>query len=91
MNNLHTQFGAVPDHRPLAPHSLILSPFARMNPFLHLYVAVEPTVVPVRSTLPFLGESKFPHLAATRKGGFSSLEFILVFEILCIFFSLASY
>ena len=80
MSNLQTQLGAVPDHCPLAPHSLVLFPFARMNPFLHLYVAVEPTVVPVRSTLPFLGESKFPHLAAASKRAFSNLEFIIVIE-----------
>ena len=91
MSRLRTQLGAVPDHRPLAPHSLILSPFVRTNPSLHLYVAVEPTAFPVRNTLPFLGESKFPHFAAARKRAFCGLEFIFVGEISCIFFSFASY
>ena len=88
MSHLRTQLGAVPDHRPLAPHSLILSPFVRTNPSLHLYVAVEPTAFPVRSTLPFLGEFKFPHFAAARKRAFSGLKFIIVGEIS---FSFASY
>ena len=61
---MDTQTGAVPDHFLSPPHSLILSPFARTNPGKHEYVAVESTTTPVRSTLPFVGESKFPHFTA---------------------------
>ena len=45
-----------------------------MNPLLQEYVAVEPTMVPVRSTLPFVGLARFPQSTATVKEMMKSLQ-----------------
>ena len=52
------QVGACPDHFPLFRHVRTLNFPNRMNPGLQLYVAVEPTLVPVRTTFPFSGPSR---------------------------------
>ena len=37
-----------------------------LNPFLHLYVASEPVVVPLSVTVPYSGSGKLPQLIATK-------------------------
>ena len=61
--NVRSQVGALPDHC-IVWHVLVDCP-SSLNPILQEYVAVEPKVVPVRSTLPFAGLARGPQSKAT--------------------------
>ena len=47
-----------------------------MKPSLQEYVAVEPTMVPVRSTRPFLGLARFLQSTATVEETMKSLQYV---------------
>ena len=48
---LRSQIGSISDQRPLGKHSLVDDPTS-LKPASHKYVAMEPTVVPLRDTCP---------------------------------------
>ena len=75
-SHLRTQLGAVPDHCPVASHCLILFPCSRMNPALQEYVAMDPKMVPVRSTRPFVGLARLPQSIAVVQETMRSLQYI---------------
>ena len=57
--------GSLPDHSPFCWQSRWLWPIRR-KPRSQEYNAVDPTVMPVCSTLPFSGSSSSPHLFAKK-------------------------
>ena len=72
-SNLRSQVGALPDHSPSSWHVLVDCP-SSVNPSSQEYVAVESTIVPVRSTSPFVGLARFPQSTATVKEMMKSLQ-----------------
>lgn len=58
---LQVQVGAVPDHRRLAIHVLIMSPSGKWFA-LQVYEAVDPNVKPVTVTAPLAGSVRAVHI-----------------------------
>ena len=59
--DIRLHVGASPLHSPVTRHSLVSSPTS-LNPYLHLYVALSPTLLPVSLTEPYLGSSRSGHV-----------------------------
>ena len=71
--NVRSHVGALPDHWLLDWHVLVDCPCS-LNPTLHEYVAVEPKVVPAKSTFPFVGLSRFRQSTAAVEETMKSLQ-----------------